>query len=51
MRGGCHSYPGVQIAAWNVTEDRLYHRCFLANVLKLLTTPILPVGKLLSTAC
>ena len=42
MRGGDHSYPGVQLAAWNVTEDQLHP----ANFLKLVTTPILPVGQL-----
>ena len=25
MRGGECSYPVVQLATWNVTEDRLYH--------------------------
>ena len=37
MSGGDHSYPGVQLAAWKVTEDRLYHRFFPVNFLKLLT--------------
>ena len=37
MRGGGHYYPGVQVAAWNVTEDKLYHRFFSANFLKLIT--------------
>ena len=46
MRGGNHSYPGVQLAAWNLTEDRLYHRQFPTDFLKLLTAPILPVGRL-----
>ena len=51
MRGVNHSYPGVQLAAWNVTEDRLQHRYFPENFLKLVTTPILPVGQLRLAAC
>ena len=46
MRGEDHSYPGVQLTAWNVTEDRLHHRYFPANFLKLVTTPILPAEQL-----
>ena len=23
MRGGDHSYPGVQFAAWNVTKEKI----------------------------
>ena len=46
MRGGDHSYPGVRLAAWNVTEETLYQGYFLVTYLKLLTTSILPVGKL-----
>ena len=46
MRGGDHSYQSVQLAAWNVTEDRLHHRYFPANVLKLAATRILLVGQL-----
>ena len=42
MHGGDHFYPGVQFAAWIVTEDR--H--FLEKFLKLVTTKILPVGQL-----
>ena len=46
MGGGNHSYPGVQLAVWNVTEDRLHDIYFPANCLKLVTTPILPVEQL-----
>ena len=46
MGGGEHSYPGVQLATWNVTEDQLNRRYFPANFLKLVTTPILPVRQL-----
>ena len=42
MHGEDQYYPGVQLPAWNVTEDRLYHRYFL----KLLTTSIQPIGQL-----
>ena len=31
MRGKDLAYPGVQLAAWNVTEVRLYHRYFPVN--------------------
>ena len=48
MRGGEHSYPGVQLEAWDVTEKKLHQRYFLATYLKLLTTSILPVGQLRS---
>ena len=50
MCGGDHSYPGVQLAAWDVTEEKLHQGYFLATYLKLLTTSILPVGKLRSAA-
>ena len=46
MCGGDRSYPGVQLAAWKVTEVRLHHRYFSVNFLKLATNPILPVGQL-----
>ena len=46
MRVRDHSYPGVQLALSNVTEDRLYHRNFGASFLKLLTIPILTIGQL-----
>ena len=46
MRGVDHFYPGVQFAAWSVTEDRLHQRYFPVNFLKLVATPILPVGEL-----
>ena len=48
MRGGDHSYPGVQLAAWNVTIEKLHQIYFLATYLKLLATSILPVGRLRS---
>ena len=51
MRGGDHYYPGVWLVGWNVTEERPHHRYFPANVLKLLTTPILPLGQMGSAAC
>ena len=44
--GGDYSYPGLQLAARNVTEVRLHHRYFPANFLKSATTPISPVGQL-----
>ena len=46
MRGGDYSYPGVQLEAWNITEDRLHRRYFPANFFKLVTTPVLLVGQL-----
>ena len=50
MRGEDLFYPGVQLAAWNVTEDGFHHRYFLENFLKLETTPTLTVGQLRLTA-
>ena len=50
MRGGDHPYPGVQLAAWHGTEEKLHQRHFPATYLKLLTTSILPVGQLRSFA-
>ena len=41
MRGGDHFYPGVQFAAWNVTEGKLRQIYFSATFLKLLATSIL----------
>ena len=41
-----HSYPGVQLAAWNVTENKLHHIHFSGNFLKLVATPMLLVGQL-----
>ena len=35
MRGGDHSYLGVQLAVWNVTEDKLYYRHFSENVFEI----------------
>ena len=46
MRDGHHFYPGVQLVASNVTEDRLHHRYAPANFLELVTTPILPFEQL-----
>ena len=46
MRGRDHSYPGVQIGAWNVTEKKLHQRYIPVTYLKLLTTSVLPVGQL-----
>ena len=37
MRGGDLFYPGVQLAAWNVTEDQFHHKYFAAKFLKLVT--------------
>ena len=48
MRVGDHSHPGVQLVPWNVTEEKLHQRYFLATYFKLLTTPILSVGQLRS---
>ena len=47
MRGGDHSYPGVQLAAWEVTIEKLHQIYCLAAYLKLLATSILPVERLL----
>ena len=49
MHGGDHSYPGVLLAPWNVTKEKLHQIYFPATYLKLLTTSILPVGQLRST--
>ena len=48
MHGGDHSYLGVQLAAWNVTKEKLYQIYFPATYMKLLTTSILSVGQLRS---
>ena len=29
--GGHHTYPGLQFAAWNLTEDQLHDKYFPAN--------------------
>ena len=50
MHGGDHSYPGVQLAAWNVTKEKLHQIYFRATYLKLLTTSTLPVGQQRSAA-
>ena len=50
MCGRDHSYPGVQLAAWNVTEEKLNQRYFPVTYLKLLTTSILLVGQQRSAA-
>ena len=46
MRGGDHSYPDVQLAAWNVTREKIHQIYFLVIYLKLLETSILPVRRL-----
>ena len=46
MRGGDHSYPGVQLAAWNVTIEKPHQIDCLATYLKLLATSILPMAQL-----
>ena len=38
--------PGAQLAAWNVTKEKLHQIYFLATYLKLLATSTLPVGRL-----
>ena len=51
MRGVNHFYPGIQLAFWNFTEERLRQRHFPVIFLKLLTSQTLPVGQLWSGAC
>ena len=34
MRGGDHSYPGLQLAAWNVIEDQL-HQIFSCKLFEI----------------
>ena len=46
MRGGDHSYPGVQLAAWTITIEKLHQAYFLVTYLKSLPTSILLVGRL-----
>ena len=51
MRGRDHSYPGVQLVALKITEDRLFDfsiedRYFPANFVKFFTTPTQPVEQL-----
>ena len=48
MGGRDHSYPGLQLAAWNIIEENLHQRYFPVTYLKLLTTSILTVGQLRS---
>ena len=50
MRGEDHSYPGVQLEAWNVTKKKLHQKYFPATYLKLLTPSIIPMGQLRSGA-
>ena len=50
MRSSDHPYLGEQLAAWNVTEEKLHQRYFHATYLKLLTTSILSAGQLQSAA-
>ena len=46
MCGGNHSNAGVDLVAWNVTEEKLDQKYYPVTYLKLLTTSILPVGQL-----
>ena len=46
MRVRDHSYPFAQLAAWNVTVEKLHQRYFPVTCLKLLANPILPVEQL-----
>ena len=46
MRGGDHWYPGVKLAAWNVTIENLHQIYCLPTYSKLLATSVLPVGRL-----
>ena len=50
MRGGDHLYPGVQLAVWNVTKEKLHKIYFPVTYLRLLITSILPIGQLRSSA-
>ena len=50
MRGGDHSYIGVQYAVWNVTEENLHQKYLPPTYLELLTPSILPAGQLRSAA-
>ena len=51
MRGRDNSYPGVQLAAWNITREKLHQIHFLATYLQLLITSVLPVGQPQSASC
>ena len=46
MPGRDYSYSGVQLAAWNVTIEKLHQIYFLVTYLKLLATSILHAGQL-----
>ena len=46
MRGGDHSYQGVELAVWNVTKENVHQIYFIATCLKLLAASTLPVGRL-----
>ena len=46
MRGGENSYPGVQLAAWNVTTENLHQIYCIVTYLKLLAPSILSVARL-----
>ena len=48
MRGGDHSYPYVQLPAYNITEDSL-SQIFSTKLFEI-TAPILPVGQQSSAA-
>ena len=46
MHSEDHSYSGVQLAAWNVSGEKLDQKYFPATYLKLLTTTVLLLGQL-----
>ena len=50
MCGGDHTYSGVQLEAWNFSEEKLHRIFFCATYLKLPTTSILSAGGLRSAA-
>ena len=50
MCRGDHTYSGVQLEAWNFSEEKLHRIFFCATYLKLLTTSIQSVGELRSAA-
>ena len=41
MRGGDHYYPGVQFAAWNVTEEKVHQRYFPAIFFYIIGTSVM----------
>ena len=47
MRGGEQSYPGVQLAAWNVTIENLHQiYCFVTSLKLPATFYSIPLGQL-----